>query len=243
MKVDAVIIGGTGMDDKLGSFPSQPATFETPFGQVTVKIITLGNHHVGLMNRHGDGHHLPPHLVPYQANALACVQLAPFCVFATAAVGSIRHEWRPGTLVLCQDTIDFSSRNLTLFNQNVQHTDMSDLFNKADSHLAMAMKEMGLPAEFGTYLNVNGPRYETPAEIRTYRGWGADMVGMTAGTEAIIMREAGLKYECLAIITNMAAGMEPEPLSHPEVSQIMQTKGQTAFEIIQAAIAQLPHHS
>src|SRR5436189_62411 len=57
------------------------------------------------------------------------------------------------------------------------------------------------------YVNVNGPRYETPAEIRMFVEAGGDVVGMTAGSEAIAMREAGVGYGCLAIITNLAAGL------------------------------------
>lgn len=240
MNVDAVIIGGTGIGERLGEGPHESVAVETPFGEVSLQIIQVGSARVGLINRHGAGHKLPPHLVPYQAHALACAQLNAQRVFATAAVGSIRHEWRPGTLVLCRDTIDFSARNLTLFEQNVQHTDMTDLFHCQNSALAAAMKLKEIPVEYATYLNVNGPRYETPSEIRSFRAWGADIVGMTAGTEAILMREAGVKYECLAIVTNMAAGMEPAPLSHEEVGAMMKTKGDLALDLMRDAIATLP---
>ncbi|MER3496125.1 MAG: 5'-methylthioadenosine phosphorylase, partial [Armatimonadota bacterium] len=71
--------------------------------------------------------------------------------------------------------------------------------------------------ESGTYLNLNGPRYETPAEVRLFGQWGADVVGMTAGSEAILMKEAGVPYACVAVVTNLGTGLSSTPLSHKEV--------------------------
>ena len=67
------------------------------------------------------------------------------------------------------------------------------------------------------YACTNGPRYETPAEVRALRTLGADVVGMTMASEAVVMREKGIEYGCLAIVSNFAAGVSESPLSHDEV--------------------------
>ncbi|MEZ5163245.1 MAG: hypothetical protein R2688_05745 [Fimbriimonadaceae bacterium] len=83
-----------------------------------------------------------------------------------------------------------------------------------------------------TYLCNDGPRYETPAEIRMMRTMGADLVGMTASTEAVALRELEVPYGCLAVVTNSAAGMSGQELHHGEVTDVMQTRGQTVVDIL-----------
>jgi purine nucleoside phosphorylase len=91
----------------------------------------------------------------------------------------------------------------------------------------------------GIYINLNGPRYESPQEVEIYRHVG-DVVGMTAGSEAIAMRECGVPYACLAIVTNLAAGISSTPLSHEEVGQEMTRSGERAVQLLLQAVADLP---
>ena len=90
------------------------------------------------------------------------------------------------------------------------------------------------------YVCSNGPRYETPFEIETYRKLGADVVGMTAASEAIAMREAGIDYACLSVITNFAAGISATPLAHGEVAEQMDKSGEAAIKVLFGAIERLP---
>jgi 5'-methylthioadenosine phosphorylase len=172
--------------------------------------------------------------VNYRAMALALQQLDVKACLSTAAVGSLMAEWKPGTLVVCSDFLDYTGRNLTLFDREVVHRDFTEPFGprsrKAIIETASTLDTAVQPK--GVYLGANGPRYETPQEIETYRTLGADLVGMTASSEAILMREAGIDYGCLAIVTNLAAGMSGETLSHQEVVDEMNRSGETAVRIL-----------
>jgi purine nucleoside phosphorylase len=86
----------------------------------------------------------------------------------------------------------------------------------------------------GIYINANGPRYETPNEIRLLENVG-NLIGMTAASEAIVMREAGVEYGCLGIVSNLAAGLEDVPLSHHDVVEQMKKSGAAAIEVFVAA--------
>jgi 5'-methylthioadenosine phosphorylase len=124
-----------------------------------------------------------------------------------------------------------------MFDTEVVHTDFTQPFSlPLRAALINAGSEIGATiAEEGVYVCTNGPRYETPHEIRVYRQLGGDVIGMTAATEAILMREAGVPYACLAIVTNAAAGIGSTPLSHEEVVTEMKIAGETAVQILLGA--------
>ena len=128
-----------------------------------------------------------------------------------------------------------------MFDEEVVHTDFTHPF---DPHLRKALieaaAEVGANIEpQGVYVCTNGPRYETPHEIKVYQQLGGDVIGMTAATEAILMREAGVPYACLAVVTNPAAGIGENPLTHEEVVEEMQRAGAVAVEILLKAAQSL----
>jgi 5'-methylthioadenosine phosphorylase len=140
-------------------------------------------------------------------------------------------------MVACSDFFDFTGRFATMFDSTVIHTDFTYPFAESVRHvlLAVAASE-GLPIQpTGVYLGGNGPRYETPGEIQYYSSIKADLVGMTASSEAIVMREAGVDYGCLAIVTNLAAGISDQQLSHQEVEDEMNRSGERALSIMLGA--------
>lgn len=239
MRVDAGLIGGTGVGSRLAGLPGTPLHVPTELGTAHGRLVELGGKSVFAMSRHSAGHRVPPHRVNYAAMALALQKLGVRACFSTAAVGSLRAEWGPGTLVACDDFLDASGRHPTLFDGSVVHTDFSDPF-PGRSWLVEAAKSQGVAIEErGVYVCAAGPRYETPAEIRAYGKLGGDVIGMTAATEAILMREAGVPYGCLAIVTNLASGLSPAPLSHEEVSEAMERAGAVAIRVLSAAIGVL----
>ena len=237
--VDVAIIGGTGIGSRLMERAGQVLHVPTPEGLVRGKLLEVQAARVLLLSRHSAGHKVPPHLVNYRAMALALARLQVKACLATAAVGSLRRNWKPGTMVVCSDFLDVTARHATLFDRQVVHTDFSDPF-PARRHLLAGAAEVDQPVEDGgVYLCANGPRYETPHEIEVYEKLGADVVGMTAATEAIAMREAGVPYGCLAVVTNLAAGYEDEPLSHEEVVTEMERAGERAVAVLLAAVGKI----
>ena len=232
MQVDVGIIGGTGIGDRLASLGGIVTHVPTPFGVMRGVVLEHKGARLFLVRRHSAGHKTPPHRVNYQAFAAGLKFLGARHCFASAAVGSLRSEWSPGTFVACHDFIDLTFRNLTMFDRKVEHRDFTDptspLGNRA---LFEAGHELGIEVQRkGVYIGLNGPRYETPHEIQMLKNIG-DVVGMTASTEAICMREAGISYSCLAVVTNLAAGISETPLHHGEVVEVMQTRGEQAVQL------------
>lgn len=226
------IIGGTGIGEKLLGDKGCAIQVPTRFGIMRARIV--GD--VLVLARHGAGHKLPPHKINYRAMALGLKFLGVEYCIASAAVGSLREDCSPGTLVGCSDFIELSGRNITLFDDTVRHTDFTTPFD-ACVREAIATSEGVMDG--GIYVNANGPRYETPREIRFFRQIGGDVVGMTAGSEAIVMREAGIKYSCLAIVSNLASGLAGTTLSHEEVQNVMEQTGDKAVSVLLQAAERL----
>lgn len=232
---DIAIIGGTGIGEKLMAMDGDPIRIETKFGPVEGKQVKHSGRTLLLMQRHSGGHKVPPHKVNYRAMAVALQTVGARACFASAAVGSLRPDWKPGTLAICTDMIDLTYRRLTLFDDEVQHTDMSEPF-PASSVLKAACESLDQEIEEkATYVGLDGPRYESPAEVRYLGQIGGDVVGMTATSEAIVFREAGVPYACLAVVTNLGTGLSSSQLHHGEVTDIMKNVGPTVLEILMKA--------
>ena len=143
-------------------------------------------------------------------------------LFVTNAAGGINSNFKPGTLMALSDHINGLGTN-PLIGPNhddlgTRFPDMSEVYSK---RLRVIAEESatGLPIHFaeGVYLAVTGPSYETPSEIRAFRTIGADAVGMSTVPEAIVANHAGIEVCGISCITNLAAGMSDQPLTHEEV--------------------------
>lgn len=142
----------------------------------------------------------------------------------TNAAGGINLTYKPGTLMLISDHINFSGAN-PLIGKNLdkfgpRFPDVSDLYT-AEKRTKIKEKaaEAGIPLEEGVYLMCSGPNYETPAEIRAFRTLGADAVGMSTVPEALVAGHSGMAVVGVSCITNMAAGVLPVKLDHKEVME------------------------
>lgn len=240
MRVDVGIIGGTGIGNRLASLPGSAIHVPTSEGLLRGRLVEVSGKSVILIGRHGFGHKVPPHAVNYKAMALGLHAIGVGVCFATAAVGSLRADWGAGTRVVCSDFVDLTARNETVFERSVKHTDFSLPFGESSRGAligAASARGVSIHTE-GIYVCGNGPRYETPHEIEHYKHLG-DVVGMTAATEAIVMREAGIDYGCLAIVTNLAAGISDHPLSHEEVVTEMERGGPVTVEVLLEAVRRL----
>jgi 5'-methylthioadenosine phosphorylase len=232
MKPTVAIIGGTGIGERLSAFPGRPVHVPTERGMMRGRIAEVEGLNLVLLQRHSFGHKTPPHMVKFEAMALGLRALGVKWCLSSAAVGSLSPDLPVGALAACTDIIDVSARQTTLFQRGVKHVDMGRVFPASGALIAAGGDDV---AKQAVYVNVNGPRYESPAEIRMFREAGGDVVGMTAGSEAVAMREAGIGYGCLAIVTNMAAGLSPGELAHGDVTNVMRSQGAQALVILRGA--------
>jgi purine-nucleoside phosphorylase len=140
----------------------------------------------------------------------------------TNAAGGMNPDFAVGDLMVIDDHINFMGRNPLIGpNDNrlgPRFPDMSEVYSLRLRSLArVAAQEAGQRVQHGVYLAVTGPNYETPAEISAFRALGADAVGMSTVPEAIVARHMGMEVLGISCISNMAAGMLPQPLSEHEV--------------------------
>jgi purine-nucleoside phosphorylase len=137
-------------------------------------------------------------------------------VVLTNASGSLRAANPPGSLVLISDHLNAPQRSPLVGLKGMDRfCDMSVAYDQEFRSTALALAQnRGLNLNEGVYCWALGPQFETPAEIRMFAAWGADAVGMSTVPDTILARHAGLRVACLALITNMAAGMGDEALTH-----------------------------
>ena len=163
-------------------------------------------------------------------------------VILTNAAGGVNKAYKPGALMLLEDHINFCGANpLTgpnLDQLGPRFPDMSDVYcrqlRERVQELALAEQ---LPLEQGIYLMYGGPSYETPAEIRAFRTLGADAVGMSTVPEAIAANHCGMHVLGISCITNMAAGILPQKLSHAEVVEAAALAKPRFIRLLTLAIA------
>ncbi|MBN1247985.1 MAG: S-methyl-5'-thioinosine phosphorylase [Anaerolineae bacterium] len=209
------IIGGTGVYELPGLI-AEEQTVETYYGPVNVRIAQAEPYPVVYLNRHGLSRENPPHRINYRANITALGMLGVTRVLATNAVGSINREVPPASLMIIDDYLDFTSgRASTFFDGGPTGHAYLETSTPCCPALRRKLLERAAWANLtlrpgGTYVCTNGPRFETPAEIRMFERLGGDVVGMTGMPEATLARELGMHYAAVAYSINWAAGLEPQ---------------------------------
>jgi len=226
------VIGGTG----LYAFPElrnvERHDVVTPFGTPSARVV-VGEYHgsrLAFLARHGEDHTIAPHRVNYRANIWALHHLGAQRILGVNAVGGIRADMGPRTLVVPDQIIDYTHGRLSSFcdieGAKVEHIDFSEPYSAGlRAELIAAAGRGGIAVvSDGCYAATQGPRLETVAEIVRIRRDGGALVGMTGMPEAALARELGLQYACLALVANWAAGCEPHegtepaaPISLPEI--------------------------
>lgn len=141
-------------------------------------------------------------------------------IVITNGCGGLRPEWAPGTPVLISDHINLTAHSPI---EGANFVDLTDLYSPRLRGLA---REVDASLDEGVYVQFRGPHYETPAEVRMAKVLGGDLVGMSTSLEAIAARQSGLEVLGVSLVTNAAAGISPNPLSHEEVLEA----GQAAAE-------------
>ena len=222
------LIGGSGVYDPAIISAVSEVIVDTPFGRAEMDVGTVGALDVAFLQRHGRGHKAPPHKINYKANVWALWSVGAESVLSTSAVGSLNRSMAPGDLVLVDQFIDLTrNRPNTFFDGGefgLVHLDFTEPYCPS---LRARIKSVGdkqgiVCHETGCYICVEGPRYETRAEIRAFSKLGADVVGMTNVPEVVLARELGLCYATIAMVTNWAAGLGEQKLTHEEVLATME---------------------
>lgn len=217
-----LLVGGTGFSQMDYLQDVQTTAVRTPFGGATIFEGTLDGHATGFLARHGQHHDTLAPQVNYRANVWAARHLGYRCLLGTSAMASLNPDIAVGDLVLPDQLVDFSKHRADSF--FLGSVNLTEPFTPAVRRLirdVAAAEEVALHP-IATYLTVEGPRYETAAEIRLFQSWGMDVLGMTNGTEAALCRELGLCYATIGLITNMGAGLTeqgPDLQQHRQVTQ------------------------
>ncbi len=162
----------------------------------------------------------------------------------TNAVGAINTEYRPGDFVVLRDHIS-SFMPSPLVGENVSElgerfTPVTDLYDEGLRELAVSIgREKEIRVHSGVFLQVTGPQYETPAEIRMFRLLGADTVGMSTAIEATAAKHMGMRICAINCVTNMAAGINDSSPSHEEVTAIANKAGKDFSTLLTELITRM----
>lgn len=245
------VIGGSGVYDLDGLSDVETRDVDTPFGKPSAppRRGTLGATELVFVARHGVGHPLSPSEVPYRANIHALKQLGVEQILSLSAVGSLRENLPPRSLVLPDQIIDRTDgRDRTFFADGiVAHVGIADPFC---SHLQEEIAASAATANQrvhrgGAYVCIEGPQFSTRAESRLYRSWDAAVIGMTAMPEARLAREAELCYATLAMVTDYDVWHDSEAdVSVDVVLSNLEANSRSASAVLNAlAVRGLPERT
>ncbi len=217
------------------------STVEGHQGQLVIGQLN-GKHVVAMQGRFHfyEGYSLEQVTFPIRMMKAMGVQT----LIITNASGGINMDYQPGDLMMIKDHINLTGRN-PLIGPNedafgVRFPDMSTAYDPDYRELAHKVaKQNGIDVQDGVYVGLTGPTYETPAEIRMLRILGADAVGMSTVPEVIVARHAGIRVLGISCISNMAAGILPQPLSHAEVMETAEKVKTTFLRLMRGIIEEL----
>ena len=253
------LITGSGFYDIPELSDRNVEAIDTPFGgPVEVTTGHWRGADICFIPRHGSDHSIPPHGINYRANISALKTVGATSVVATAVSGGINPDMPPGAMVLISDFLNFTSgRDATFFDGSkrpitlqpdgqgadagaadalikVVHTDMSNPYDPAlRATILQAAADEDVPlADGAVYCTTDGPRFETPAEIKMMRTLGGDLVGMTGFPEVVLAVEAGLPYASIGLVSNVAAGMADEPLSVDDIVGLIESAADPLYRLI-----------
>ncbi|MFF0445716.1 S-methyl-5'-thioadenosine phosphorylase [Streptomyces sp. NPDC004609] len=247
------VIGGSGLYSFLEDVTEIPV--DTPYGSPSDSLFLgeVAGRKVAFLPRHGRDHRIPPHRINYRANLWALRSVGVRQVLAPCAVGGLRPEYGPGTLVVPDQLVDRTkARAETYFDgvaradgvvPNVVHTSLADPYCPAGRAVALkaARGRAWEPVDGGTLVVIEGPRFSTRAESRWFASAGWAIVGMTGHPEAVLARELELCYTSLALVTDLDAGAETgDGVSHQEVMRVFGEKVEHLRAVLFDAVGALP---
>ncbi|MFI5735120.1 MTAP family purine nucleoside phosphorylase [Kribbella sp. NPDC051587] len=215
----------------------------TRWGDVLTQRMRVDGDDIYLVRRGSIRHPLEPGLINTRAICAMFAQLDVRTVLSTCVVGSLRRDLQEGTIVSLQQFIDFTShRPRTIFaDDGFRFTDMSEPYcPQVQASLQKAAIEIDVDLETAIcYVGVDGPRYETAAEVRIYSLLGGDVVGHTGVAEAIYLRELGICHGALGLVANLAAGLNADSIDNEVIGAFRQEHGEHLEQVALKAIGLL----
>jgi 5'-methylthioadenosine phosphorylase len=243
--VEIGIIGGTGVYDSGILEESTEEKIYTPFGR-TSSPVTVGcykGRKIAFIPRHGYGHQIPPHRIPFRANIWALKELGVKRIISPSAVGSLREDYKPSEFVITDQFIDRTKWRGDTFYEGgrVCHISAADPFcSELREIFFQSAKEMGIPTHGkGTYVCIQGPRFSTRAESKLFRSWGIDVIGMTLYPEVVLARETEICYVSVSMITDYDVWAE-KPVTTEEIVRTMSKNAKNFKKLIMNTIPKIP---
>jgi 5'-methylthioadenosine phosphorylase len=238
VSVGVAVIGGSGLYDLFAQAESDVRTVATPYGPVEVTTGTLGDRPAIFLPRHGTGHSVAPHRIPYRANVWALASLGARAVISTAAVGAVDPAYPVGTLALPDQYLDRTrGRDDTFFDEDdVQHLPSADPF-------CPELREIAKPTadkHEATVAVIPGPRFSTRAESVALRQAGAHLVNMTLYPEVPLAAELNIGTVTLAFVTDNDATPSDEPVTAERVFARLKAAQPRIIAAIEAIAAGIP---
>lgn len=245
-RADIGVIGGSGFYSFFDS--PERVRVDTPFGVPSddVLIGEVDGRRVAFLARHGQGHRYPPHLVNYRANLWALRSVGVRQVIAPCAVGSLRAEHTPGTLLIPDQVVDRTSgRPATVYDEvgPVVHVSFADPYcpQVRSALLDSTAAHFDRTVDGGTMVVIGGPRFSSRAESQWHQAAGWSVVGMTGMPEASIARELAMCFATACLITDNDAGVEGgESVTHDEVMRVFADNIERLKVALREAISRLP---
>ncbi|MCL4460082.1 MAG: MTAP family purine nucleoside phosphorylase [Chloroflexi bacterium] len=193
---------------------SEQRTIDTPWGAAPVQLGTLGGQPVAFIQRYGPQITTPSHRLNYRANIWALKELGVERIISQNAIGSINPSLRPGDIVVPHDFIDYTKQRPSTFFDSDDcwcRVDMTEPFcpELRQALIKGTQKVSGQVHEKGVFVCFEGPRLETPAEIRMFQMLGGDIAGTPLVPEVILAREAEICFASLSVIINYGTGLAP----------------------------------
>ena len=242
-------IGGSGIYEALPLSNVREVTYETPYGTpsdaVTIGEFADTGREVAFLPRHGSDHGASPTDLPYRANMYALKLAGVTHVFASNAVGSLREELSPGTLVVPDQIYDRTKRRpLSFYGDGiVVHQSFAEPYSPSLVDHLTAAAQSATDTDVvrgGTYVCIEGPQYSTRAESAFYRDQGWDLVGMTAVPEAKLAREAEIAYATIAGVTDYDVWKTDSEVTLNEVLENAEANQAAIEAAIEEAVRTLP---
>ncbi len=244
MNADVAFIGGSGFYNP--NLLEEPTTvkIETPFGPTSSDIVVgqIDGKTCAFLARHGVGHRFSPSHVNYRANIYALKTLGVVNIIAISAVGSLKEDIKPLSIVIPDQIFDRTKlRPNTFFDDICVHIGLADPFCGVLSYaLWQAAQRVGCSIKSGgTYVCIEGPQFSTRAESNAYRHMGFDVIGMTAIPEAKLAREAEMCLSMLSTVTDYDVWHKDEVTIETVISNVKKNAASTQ-KIIQEVVAYLP---